>query len=502
MVLFSAVQAARESEWALAESRIHNAVVQIYTQSTAFNWSHPYRSPDQEQGMGSGYFIESNGSLLTNYHVVKGAKSVYITIPALGRTPLPVEIVGVCPELDVALLILTKESKLLVEKVCGPINALEIGNSDALYKAQSVLALGYPLGFPSLKITVGCVAGRDFHRGCSLLHITAPISAGNSGGPIIDHEGKVVGMTSAGWKDAQNYNIIIPSNEILVILPDLHKKGLVRRVSFCLESNKTNPPHARALGCPLPAGLYVTYVFKDSMEEKAGIKVGDILSEIEFKGALYKIDEFGDVSVTWRPGEKISLGELLVRGRIGDPITILLYRKGQKHKLSWIFESPKLRSIRNVYPEYEPHEIDYEMIAGLVIMQLRLNHLEIFAKARHFQFLKELPYLYRPENQIKAALVITSILPGSLGHMSECFVPGYILDTVNDKKVTSLTELRAALQLSLKTGEISITSKDRSSTVFDLQEVLNDEPKLAQAFVYPITPLVDGLKKEYSKKRS
>ena len=487
---------AREFEWSIAETRVRNAVVQVWTQAASFDWLNPYRSPDKGQGAGSGYFIDNKGYLLTNYHVVAGAKSVYVTIPALGRIPLHVEIVGVCPEVDVALLRVNKESKKRIEQACGSINALELGNSDVVAKAESVLALGYPLGFPSLKITVGCVAGRDFHKGCSILHVTAPISSGNSGGPVIDHLGKVVGMTSGSFlggqkNSAQNYNIIIPSSEVLVILPDLYKGGLVRRLSFGLESNKTTLAHARSLGCPLPTGLYVSYVFKDSLEEKAGIKVGDVLYEVEVHGAKYKLDEFGDVSVPWRTGERISVGELLVRCRAGDPLAVTLYRKGQKHRFTWTFESSKIKSIRMIYPEYEPQEIDYEIIGGLVIMQLRANHFEILLKPG--SYLKELPLLGRPENQVNPALVVTSILPGSLGHLSDCFVPGFILDTVNDKKVTTLQELRDALQLSLKTGEILISTKDHSSTVFDLREVLNDEKKLSQDFIYPITPLVKGL---------
>ena len=127
---------------------------------------------------------------------------------------------------------------------------------------------------------------------------------------------------------------------------------------------------------------------------------------------------------------------------------------------------------------------------------------EIFLNQRPAFYLKELPLLSRPENQFNPALVITSILPGSLSHLSDCFAPGFVLDTVNDKKVTTLQELRDVLQLSLKTGEILISTKDRSSTVFDLKEVLNDEQKLSQDFIYPITPLVKGLIKDSSKKPS
>ncbi len=200
---FSA-HAATESEWLQAEIRSRNAVVQVFAQSTLFNWLHPYKSPDLEQGAGSGFFIDKEGHFLTNYHVVREANSVYVSVPAMGRAFLLADIIGVCPELDVALLKLTPESKARVIDACGEINALEFGNSDALNETQSVLALGFPLGLRTLKSTVGVVAGRDFLEGRSLIHVTAPINPGNSGGPLMTQEGKVVGINTSGYVGAQN----------------------------------------------------------------------------------------------------------------------------------------------------------------------------------------------------------------------------------------------------------------------------------------------------------
>lgn len=296
-----------DSEWCYAEECARDAVVQVWSQSTTFNWLYPYKSPEQGQSAGSGFFIDSDGHFLTNYHVVRGATSVYVTVPKKGRTFLPATIVGVCPELDIALLCLAPESKKMVSEACGSIKALEFGDSDMLHETQSVLALGFPLGLRTLKSTVGCVAGRDFLEGRSLIHITVPINPGNSGGPLLTKQGKVVGINTEGYQNAQNYNYIVPTNEILVVLEDLYKTRLVRRPDWGIGANRTTEAHARSLGNPFPAGLYVNYVYKNSMEEKAGIKVGDMLYEIEFNGVRYQVDEFGDVSVPWRLGQKDSV---------------------------------------------------------------------------------------------------------------------------------------------------------------------------------------------------
>jgi len=493
--------AAVESEWHYAEERSRNAVVQVWAQSTSFNWIYPYKSPEQAQSAGSGFFIDKDGHFLTNYHVVRGANSVYVTVPIMGRTLLATKIVGVCPELDIALLSLTEESKKLVEQACGTINALEFGDSDALYETQPVLALGFPLGLRTLKSTVGGVAGRDFLQGHSLIHITAPLNPGNSGGPLMTQQGKVVGINTSMHANAQNYNYIVPSNEVLVVLDELYKTPLVRRPDWGMGANRTTEAHARSLGNPLPAGLYVNYVYKNSMEEKAGIKVGDMLYEVEFNGARYKLDEFGDVSVPWRQGEKISFEELLVRCRIGDPLTFIVYRNGRKRELKCSFESPALHPVRMIYPEYEPDELDYEVFGGLVIMQLRENNLDILLQSPRLQYLKEIREYKRPENQFKPALVITTVLAGSVSHLSECLSPGYIIDTVNGKKVATLPELRNALKRSQRTGEIALTMKDRPSTVLSLEEVLEEEPSLSRDFMYPISNTIKQLMKDYRPKK-
>jgi S1-C subfamily serine protease len=484
-----------DSEWGYAEERTRNAVVQVWAQSTLFDWIYPFSSPEQAQGAGSGFFINAEGYFLTNYHVVRAAKSVHISLPMLGRTLLPCTIVGVCPELDVALVKLTPESKSLIEKSCGTINSLEFGDSDKLYDTQSVLAIGFPLGLRTRKSTVGGVAGQDFVRGNSLIHITAPINPGNSGGPCVTKDGKVVGINCSSWSNSQNYNYIIPSKEILVILDDLYKKSLVRRPDWNIGVNKSEEAHARSLGNPLPAGVFVNYVYKNSLEERVGIRPGDMIYEIGLNGVSYTLDKFGYTTVPWRNKEKISGKELLVRCRVGDEISFVIYRKGQRKELKCTFEEPVLRPVREIYPEYEPSELDYEICGGLVIMQLRENHFQFFQN----EMAVELRKYHRREEQSEPALVITTVLVGSIAHLSECFAPGFILDTVNGQKVTTLAELRAALKKSLKSGEIALSVKDRPATVFSLSDVLVEERRLSDIFMYDITESMQQLINSYKK---
>lgn len=493
ILCMSLAHAEGADEWVRAEERTANGVLQVWVQSTKFNWLEPYKSPTQGKSAGSGFFIDSEGHLLTNYHVVEGALKVFVCIAALGRRQLSADIVGVCPDLDIALLKLTPESKAIIVHECGALNVLEFGDSDALYSTQPVLAIGFPLGMRTVKCTAGNVAGRDFLDGRSLIHITAPISPGNSGGPLVDREGKVVGINTGHWENAQNYNYIVPIQEVRVVLNDLYTTPLVRVPEFGIGANRGTEAHARSLENPVPSGIFINEVLENSFEKRAGIEVGDMLYGVTLKGKQFAIDEYGDVKVPWRKDQKISLFELLSRCRVGDEVVLTVYRNGCRIDVPVIFEMAHLNPVRSIFVEFEPHEIDYEMFGGLVVMQLRENHLELLSKEQRLAGLKEFRRSGLSENRPKPVLVVTSILVGSEAALSECLMPGLILDKVNGKTVTTLDELRSALMLSKETGAIAIATKDKLSTVLDLEKVLTNEGQLAYDFKFPITKTVRKL---------
>lgn len=475
-------------DWRQIEVQAQNAVVQVWSQIAEFNWLDPFKCAEQGQSSGTGFFIDARGYILTNYHVIRGAKSIFVTVPRLGKKPLEVTVIGVCPEVDIALLKLTQESYDDVIQLCGAINSLEFGDSDDLYATEPVLALGYPLGVSSLKSTLGIIGGRDFIDGRAFMHTQTPINPGNSGGPLLHKKngrGKVIGICTAIMKNADNYGLIVPINDVAIILENLYTTKFVRRPSPTFGSNHTTDAHARLLNNPVPGGLYVNYIQENSMEERAGLKVGDMIYEITIRKTRYEVDEFGEVMVQWRNGTKISYEELLARCAIHDPLKFVVYRNGQRLELSCKFEEPALLPVRIVYAEYEPKERDYEMIAGVVFMELKENHISLLVKHKPL-----LANYLRPENQTKSVLLITRILPGSVAHMSECLSQGFILHKINGKTVRTLTEFREALLLSAKTRQIAIQTKDKFATVLDLEKVLRDEPRLARDFKFPVTPTV------------
>lgn len=473
--------------WKDLESNIQDCVVQVISQIASFNWLEPYKSPDQIQASGTAFFIHPDGYLLTNFHVIDQAKSIYINIPSFGRKPFEVEVVGVFPEGDIALMKLKQEAYDDIVNNLGLIPYLNLGDSDTLYRTEPVLALGYPLGQRYLKSTVGVVAGRDYIGGISFVHITAPINPGNSGGPLLNRAGEVMGINTAGILGSQNICYMIPVNEVKNILEDLYKIKLYRKPSIGIIFNHATDEHTEFLGNPVPGGLYVNCVLPGSLAEKAGVKKSDMIYEIIWQNQSYLVDEYGDVKVDWRGSDKILLPELINRFQLKDNITIVVYRNGQRLELECVYDCQEKDSVRYIYPDYEKEEIDYEIFAGAVFMQLRENHFNLLPESYELKKYKHL------NSEKKEAVVITNIFPGSLMNKVQCFYSGMIIDTINNQEINNLQDLRKALIASADSGVIAIKTKDNFESVISLDKALLQEYKLSDNFVYPITKTVKKL---------
>lgn len=433
--------------------------------------------------------------MLTNFHVIDHANFVYVFVPSGGRKPYEAKIKGYCAEQDVALLQLTEESLNELTTLLGSIPYLALGDSDNLEKAESIMALGYPLGSRYSKSTIGEIAGYEYIQGSSYIHMTAPINPGNSGGPLMNRFGEVVGINSAGIPGSQNVCFIIPINDVSSILPQLYEIPLYRKPRLDFRLNPTTKEHAEYLKCP--GGSFIYKVLPDSEADKMGVKEGDMLNQIIWRGITYDIDEYGDVKVDWRMPDKISLRELMIRFRINDPIDLIIYRAGKQLKLSTILTEATKYPARYICYNHEPEEMDYEVLFGTVFMQLRQNHIKEFAEAESDKY-KQASVMERYKSYLldpsKEAIIITHVHNGSELQKLQWANPGDILDEINDKKVKNLKELRAAFLESVKTGYIIICTKDGFKTVLSLDKALADEPHLSSEFGYPLTDLYKKLK--------
>ena len=483
--LGSTQAAPRVSQWSLAEQKSNNTVVQVHAHYAHFDWLEPYKAPKQEEGTGTAFFVDAAGHLLTNFHVVDGAKTIKLSISALGQKMVDASVVGVCPESDVALLKLCSKDLACIKKSLGRIPFLKLGNADLLFPTEPVLALGYPLGTKVLKSTVGVLAGLREPFGNSFrMHITAPINYGNSGGPLLNVEGAVVGINSAGVPGAQSVGYTIPINDVAILMNDLHTTPLVRKPHCGVQINQTTDEHALALGNPLPAGVYINTVEKDSLAEKIGVRSGDMLYTVNG----HPVDSYGDVTVKWHGSFKVSLHEYLVRLPSQSPLILEIYRNGQKKIFKGQYRVVNPQPLRYIYPDYERQEVDYGIVGGACFMQLRYNHLD------HFKDYPSLQKYKAGSACSKQVLIVTKLLPGPLLHKLDCLYEGAVLSEVNGTKVKTLAQLRAALQESAKTGNISLKMKNDAMTVISLDEVLTDEKRITKDFMFSTTQGIKDLK--------
>ncbi|RTL06594.1 PDZ domain-containing protein [Candidatus Dependentiae bacterium] len=420
--------------WHQIDSIAFQAVGQLFVQGGQFNWLEPYRQGPSFENVGSCFIIDNLGHLVTSWHVIDQATSLWVQLPCTGRAPLKVLIKSVCPEKDIALLQLHKESIVIIKKVLGEVSFLSFGDSDTVARADNVMILGYPLMQYHIKSTTGIVSGKEMIDGQSLIQITAPINPGVSGGPVFDRYGQVIGITSCLVPDAQNIGFCVPSQDFLTIQADLMRERFVKKPMFGVQFVTSNDSKAELLNNPLPAGLYVSDVFEHGLFADAGIQKGDMIYEID--GCV--IDAYGDARVSWSD-ERVSFYELIGRLKIGQQVAILLYRKGEK-----IVKKIKMKvlnpfAIVSSFPGYDT--IEYVIISGLVVMSLTENHLDLFVQQR-----PEFGFFWQLQNRLKPALVITTIVPNSYAYQLRIFSPGDLIDAINDMPVHTMQDLKKALK--------------------------------------------------------
>ncbi|MBP6892579.1 trypsin-like peptidase domain-containing protein [Candidatus Babeliales bacterium] len=465
--------------WEKLQKNLQNTVVQLIVTKNEVNVLQPFKVPKQGQDLGSGFIINSDGEIITNAHVVNGAISIMAQMPSFGKHQFEVDLVGIMPEKDVALLKFKQEDIVMICQSLGSLSYLQLGDSDAVHRSQEILALGYPLGQQSLKSTTGVISGRE----TGMIQMSAPINPGSSGGPSLNCLGQVIGINTAGIMAAQNVGYIIPINDLKIFLNDLRAGGLVRKPYIGVYQSMATAELLKALNNPLPGGTYVVDVMKDS-PLFGQLKTGDMIYEING----LPVDLYGDVTVPWSE-DKISTAEYISRLNVGEKVKLLVYRKGKKMNFECTFDRKKLLPIRQMYPEYE--ELPYEVFGGYVIMPLMLNHVPLL-----LQTSSSLAKYGEDKNQDKELLIITHVIPDSPAYRARLRLIGSILKKVNDVEVKTLADLQKALQKSKEI--ITIETEENILVALDTQKVLKAEKVLAQKHGYAITPGMQQLLEKHS----
>jgi S1-C subfamily serine protease len=301
------------------------AVANILTKATEYDF---FMDPVSVEGAGSGFVIDPRGYILTNFHVVKEAQSIEVVLGDQSR--YPAKFIGADQRNDVALVKIDPKGKQLA--------ALPLGDSSVLQVGQKVLAIGNPFGFQST-LTTGVVSaiGRTVQTSQETfideaIQTDAAINRGNSGGPLINTHGEVIGINSAIYTPTgttAGIGFAIPINTAKAIAHDLMTDGRVHRALLGVETLPVAGWLAEALDLPVQDGLLVESVTRGGPAAAAGLHGGDRVAQ----AGMRRIAIGGDVIVAI-DGQKVSnqfdLNVILNRKRPADTVNVTVYRGGKK----------------------------------------------------------------------------------------------------------------------------------------------------------------------------
>jgi len=304
------------------------AVANVVTRTVEYDF---FYNPVPVEGAGSGFLMDNDGHILTNYHVVQGAQTIEVTLGDQSR--YKGKLVGSDPNNDIALI--------QIDLAGRKVTPLTLGDSRNLLVGQRVLAIGNPFGFQST-LTTGVVSslGRTVQTRENTfideaIQTDASINQGNSGGPLLNSHGEVIGINSAIYAPTgttAGIGFAIPINTAKRVADDLITRGRVRHATLGAEGRALWPRLAEALNLAVQQGILIERVEPDGPAAQAGIRGGT-------KSVLAGMQELrvgGDVLIAIDAKQitnQSDLSLLLNRSQPGDTVTVTIVRDGKKVNL-------------------------------------------------------------------------------------------------------------------------------------------------------------------------
>jgi serine protease Do len=401
--------------------RVNPSVVQVF--SSGYTPTRDRAATEEallsrRQSTGSGVILDADGYIVTNAHVVEGAQRVQVLLAdarGFGANPqrsvlkqrgalIGAQIVGVDRETDIAVL--------KVDETGLP--PLELADSDDLRQGQIVFAFGSPFGLEnSVSMGVVSATARQLQPDAPMIYIQtdAVINPGNSGGPLVDAQGRVVGISTfilSQSGGSEGLGFAVPSNILKNVYGQIKMTGRVRRGIIGTRAQTITPELAAALRLPQDWGVVISDVMPNGPAEKAGLQIGDVV-----------------VTLGGKPMENARQFNVNLYGkRVQDVVTVEVLRGGGG-KRSYQVSVTELRT--------QPHQLiemvdpQNNLIPKLGILAIELNEI----------ILQIFPNLRRHTGAVVASG--TSDNP----YWKERFQPGDVIYSINGKAITNLLDLRA-----------------------------------------------------------
>lgn len=477
------------NSWQEIGNNIRNSVVQVNVPSYSFLYNKPYILPEDKLASGSGFIIYSDKNkilIITNSHVVCDGNEIIIRTEQTNNMDIKCNVVNICNEKDIALLELQKNE---IKKFKTIPKSLQIADSRRCDDTEEVMAVGYPLGMDTIKFTTGVLSGNqmrydlEYNRNISYFQISAAINEGNSGGPLINKNGEVIGINTSGILEAQNISFAIPSNIIISIIYDLinlkSKYKILDIVDNNFEMCNVNKSFYEILNLNnlnQELGIYISNILKTNCLK---LKKGDILYKIKLKdiwslenlyninellhlkniNEIYKkgddldilIDNYGIIKILnkdnsehiWTKKRKIKIFEFLdsMPNNLNIELFIIRNKKNINYKV--ITNLSKKKGILFEIPIYK--ELEWEICLGCCFT--KLSHQLLFKKDISLEDLKLSKYLFEPYRS-KEFLTITNIFPNTDAYESHLLKDNNILiiEKINNHKIKNISDLEKVLK--------------------------------------------------------
>ncbi len=422
---------------------IEAKVLRVFAVKKSPYYHKPWKSPDFAQVKGSGFFFKDDrnfpnrkGLILTNAHTVSMAESVQVSNGREKRR-YEAKLVGICNSADFAVLQMDPAEFKSYEEKNGPVEPLELGDSDSLRVGDKVLGWGYPLGGERIsKSEAGEISRIEVSRYAYSQELWLMVQAslqqnqGNSGGPVIK-DGKVVGISFQGMKLGDRINYFIPINLVKHLIPTLNNEKMIPHWRYMIQFMFPRIKEYFGLNVD-QGGILIDYVIPEGGPYKFGLRQDDILTEIDG----HAIDNYGDIY--FEPlGQRVYFSEILNRKRVGEPLSLKVIRDHKTIEIKGAVTSGLPKLVPKIFTT-----ANYFIFGGVGFVELTTNCIDNMGKSgESFQHKYQNEFPTKPLEKI---VIISEIFPEYGLTETSSFLKRVL--QVDDIEVLNLEHLYAVLE--------------------------------------------------------
>ena len=473
-------------------SDFENKIFRVSIVSQKINMLIPYKNLKINESSGTAWVIDEY-KLATCYHVIEDAVNINIFKSGDSDNPVEVLVNSIYPEIDFAILEIKDKNKNKFTEMIIPKNGYNNYN-----KQDKIYSIGYPLGNKDIQLTEGIISG--FNINSNLVITTIPLNPGNSGGPIFNEDGILIGQANQKVSDVSVEGVSYFQKLKLITSRYYNTDN-----SLLAYENIIRPIKLGISFYPLYKNYIDLYKLNNIIKNISGIIIKDIYYFSILKNILkkndiivsinsLKINNTGNVITNKNSNELININNYIFNFSIGDSIEIEFISNNKLQKNSFKIELQKLSIDYVYYPIDKPK---YEIIGGLVLQQINVNILEYLIDrtsiTSNLTIFNNLISLYNIKYSNNELFIITFIIPGSIAYNNEILKRGDIILKINDININNFLDIYNSIDD--KKNNIKIETIDSKINIFNKKDILKSDLQLSKSYNFNLTKIYNILKK-------